>query len=551
MGIGDFGDLRKIIEQTAKVGGDIVGINPLGVMSPYTQTVKPRVKPENMWQIVQSDVSPYRTLSRLFINYVYLDLTVEPDFCASDDIADFMQAKENINEINALKNCKQVAYKRVLELKLKLLTMMYEAFVQKATSERQGMFAEFCKQKGDELDNLALFETLLEVLQPFDFFREWPAEYQDLSSTEINQFKQEHRERITFYKYCHWLADCQLKDVTAYAKSLGMKVGVYGDMPIGAASNGAEVWENPTVYVENAGVGAPADLMRPRGQSWGFAPYHPFAIVKQHYAPFIRLVRESMQNFGALRIDHAMGLQRLFWGFYTPQQPAVQGAYVYYNIKDMVAVITLESQRHQCTVICEDLGTVPEGFREYMAAHGLLSYKVMGRQKEKDGSYIAPQDYMYMSLAQFSTHDQATSFGFWQNEDIEVFNDCGLYVNDAQYQQSLSERAADRQNLINALDKQGLLSADDKVKLQQGVARGTLKGCALERLLNSYVAQTDSALFLVRLNDIYQQVEMDNVPGTVNEYPNWRGKMHVTVEEIKNDNRFAKMMRLVKEQRPK
>ncbi|MEE6208035.1 MAG: 4-alpha-glucanotransferase [Alphaproteobacteria bacterium] len=551
MGIGDFADLKKIIAQTAQAGGDVVGINPLGVMSPYTQTVKPRAKPENMWQIVQSDVSPYRTLSRLFINYVYLDLTSEPDFKASADVAQFMSDKATLLEIKALKNSKQVAYKRVLELKLKLLTMMYGTFIRTTDAYRKQKFADFCVQKGEELDNLALFETLLEVLQPTDFFREWPSEYQNLSSAEMKHFKQDYAERIKFYKYCHWLADCQLKNVAEYAKSLGMKIGVYGDMPIGAASNGAEVWENPTAYAENVGVGAPADLMRPRGQSWGFSPYHPLAIVKQHYAPFINLVRESMQNFGALRIDHAMGLQRLFWGFYTPQQPAVQGAYVYYNIKDMVAIVTLESQRRKCMVICEDLGTVPEGFREYMAEHGLLSYKVMGRQKEKDGSYIAPKDYMYMSLAQFSTHDQATSFGFWQNEDIEIFNDCGLYVSDEQYRHALDERANDRQNLVKALDQQGLLTSEDKSKMQQGTALGTIKGCALERLFNCYVAQTDSALFLVRLNDIYQQTEMDNVPGTINEYPNWRGKMRISVEEIQKDDRFTNLMRLIKEQRPK
>ena len=205
-----------------------------------------------------------------------------------------------------------------------------------------------------------------------------------------------------------------------------MKIGLYSDMPIGAASNGSEVWENPKAYVLDAGIGAPADPMRPRGQSWGFTPYHPQELKKQHYAPFIKLVRENMQYSKALRIDHAMGLQRLFWGFFTEDNHVVQGAYVYYDIKDLTAILSIESNRYQCLIIGEDLGTVPPGFREYMAEHGLLSYKVFFRQKEKDGEFVAPEKYQYMSLAQSSTHDQATSLGFWQYNDIEVFQKCNL-----------------------------------------------------------------------------------------------------------------------------
>ena len=270
----------------------------------------------------------------------------------------------------------------------------------------------------------------------------------------------------------------------------------------------------------------------------------------QYYAPFIKLVQENMQYSGALRIDHAMGLQRLFWGFFTADNPVVQGAYVYYNIKDLVAILCLESNRHKCLVIGEDLGTVPNGFREYMAEHNLLSYKVFCRQKEKNGSFIAPEKYMYLSLAQPSTHDQATACGFWQNEDIEVFNRSGLYVNEKQYSDNLEGRRSDRENMLQAFEQQRLINTDEQQQMQQSAVSGTPAPEHIELRINGYCARTNSAVFLVRLNDIYRQQALDNAPGTVQEYPNWRIKMSVSVEQIKQSQEFAEMMRLIKTNRP-
>lgn len=542
MGIGDFSDLAEIVRLTAQNGGDVVGINPLGVMSPYMH--------EKCAVARQGDVSPYRTLDRMFVNYVYLDLTVEADFIAAEQVRQFMMDEKTQSKIASLNGEEKVNYAEVLELKLRILEMMFAQFNRQATTARKEKFARFCVQKGRELDNLSAFECLLEKMQPENFWRFWSGNYADVNSSEVREFKDQNRERMRFYKYCHWLADLQVKKVQKQAKELGMKIGLYADMPIGAASNGAEVWENPQAFVLDATIGAPADPMRPRGQSWGFNPYHPQELQRQHYAPFIRLVRENMQNAGALRIDHAMGVRRLFWGFFTADNPVVQGAYVYYNIKDLVAILCIESNRQKCLVIGEDLGTVPDGFREYMAEHGLLSYKVFCRQKEKDGSFVEPEKYMYMSLAQTSTHDQATACGFWRNEDIEVFHDCNLYVNQAQYQSNLQGRRNDRHNMIRAFAKQNMLSAEDEKNMERTAESGNQAPQQIHRLINLYGAKTGSALFLVRLNDIYRQEVLDNAPGTVEEYPNWRIKMNVTIEEIKKSAEFAAMMQMIKQNRP-
>lgn len=544
MGIGDFSDLAEIVRLTAQNGGDAVGINPLGVMSPYTQNE------ERFASRKQSDVSPYRTLSRLFVNYIYVDLRAEEDFKNSPFVQAFVSLPETAAEIKRLNESPKVEYAAVLLLKKQILEMMFAYFQSNSTAERRQQFAAYIQEKGTELENLAVFETLLEKLEPVDYWRYWQQIYSSPQAAGTLDFKKQNADKIKFYQYCHWLADQQVKKVQQLAKSLNMKIGLYTDMPIGAASNGAEVWENQSAYVLDAGIGAPADPMRPRGQSWGFTPYHPQQLLKQHYAPFIKLVQENMQYSGALRIDHAMGLRRLFWGFFTADNPVVQGAYVYYNIKDLVAVLTLESTRRRCLVIGEDLGTVPEGFREYMAEHGLLSYKVFCRQKEKDGSFIAPEKYMYLSLAQPSTHDQATSCGFWQNEDIEVFNRCGLYVNQTQYKDNLEGRFKDRKNMTAAFVLQNILSKTEAQEMAQTIDSGKTAPHGIELKINEYCARTNSALFLVRLNDIYRQKVLDNAPGTVQEYPNWRIKMSLSVEEIAGSPEFKNMLDLIKKNRP-
>ena len=544
IGIGDFGDLKEIIKLTAENGGDVVGINPLGVMSPYTLS-------SPLFNLLKGDVSPYRSLSRLFINYAYLDLKSEADYINSPEVKKFMNNPEVKAEIKRLNESTNVLYAPALQLKLKILTMMYQYFIKKADKSRKQAFNRYKKIKGEELENLCVFEALLEAHRGTTFWRFWRDGTDDIRSAATRAFRESHKERIDTFAYCHWLADIEVKNVQKFAKSLKMKVGLYADMPIGAASNGAEVWENPKAYVLETGVGAPADPMRPRGQSWGFTPYHPQMLRRQHYAPFIRLVRENMTYAGALRIDHAMGLRRLFWGFFAKDNPVVQGAYVYYDMKTLTAILCLESNRSKCLLIGEDLGTVPEGFREYMAEHGLLSYKVFFRQKEKDGSFIEPKKYMYMSLAQSSTHDQATSCGFWSNEDIEVFKSCGLYVNYEQYQSNLLGRRKDRENMIRAFEKEGILSEEMRKEMEKSAATGEIIPEGIEEAVNAYGARTNSALYLVRLCDIYAQKKLDNAPGTIDEYANWRLKLSHTIERIKEGVEFRKTLETIRKNRGK
>lgn len=543
MGIGDFGCLKELIKVTAANGGDVVGISPLGVIS-RAMLPSPTTRP------LKGDVSPYRTLSRMFINYIYLDLYNEPDFKASAAAQEFAAMPAVAQEIKRLNATENVEYAAVLGIKQRILEMMFDTFLKSGSTERKNAFAAFKEEKGSELENLCLFETLLEHHPEESFWRYWHDGTEDIHSAKTADIKNNNRLRMDFYAYCHWLADTALKEAQQLALSLGMKVGLYGDMPIGAASNGAEVWENPDAYVLGADVGAPPDPMCPCGQSWGFNPYHPLTLAKQHYRPFINLARESMRNVGALRIDHAMGMMRLFWSFFAPGNPIVQGAYVLYDLKALVSILSLESNRSRCLLIGEDLGTVPEGFSEYMAEHVLLSYKDYIQEKyEEDGTCIEPEKYSYVSLAQSSTHDQVTAIGLWMNEDINVFQSCNMYASDKQRDQCIADRRKERENMIKAFAKEGLLTPEMQKEMEETVEDGRAAPKDIGKLLSAFCARSGSAVYLPRLCDIFGQRKMDNAPGIIDEYPNWRLKLPKTIEEICRSEEFATAMRDIKEQR--
>lgn len=542
MGIGDYSDLKEIIQQTAKNGGDVVGVNPLGAMFPESR----------------KDVSPYRTLSRIYLNYAYIDLKTVPEFQNSSEVQSFMSTAVAKQELERLCKSDKVDYFGVFKFKLHLLKMMFKYFaaehldVSKGLTTRGQKYLDFIKEKGEKFQNTCLFEALLEkhsIDGTINDWRYWPYNYDKIRSFHTKEFAKVNKNMMDFYAYCHWLADIQLGEASKLCQDLKMKVGLYLDSPIGAASSGVEVWENRSIYAENMGVGAPADPMRPRGQSWGFAPYHPLRLKMAYYEPFIHLIRENMHYSGALRIDHAMGLMRLFWVYFVQNNPIVQGAYVYYNMRDMVAILSIESHRNKCMVIGEDLGTVPPGFREYMYEHGLISNKVFFRQKNPDGTYLSPENYQYLSLAQASTHDQATAYGYWLDEDLKTFKDCNLYVNEDQFKSNLETRASERALLIKAFLEQNTFCDEACLKDAQDKLDGRNVPDRLEYAVNKYVSRTKSAIFLQRIEDIYGQVVMENVPGTTSEYPNWQVKLGINLEDVEQDGRFAKIFDLIKKER--
>lgn len=519
MGVGDFSALQKLIKQVSKIGCDFVGLNPLGAM--YKDSIY--------------DVSPYRTLSRQYLNYLYVDLSIEEDFKKSQYVQKYISTPTFKRQIEILKNSDIVDYKSTLNLKLSILKKMYKYFCEKR--ENSSQWKKFLKFKDDEeLINLCLFETLLETND--DFWQNWNTDLKNPNNDNRKILIKKNKRKIDFYAYCHFIAELQLNTTIKLCKKLKMKIGLYLDLPIGAASNGVEVWQNQNAFAINMDIGTPPDSIRPKGQTWGLCPIKPFYLQKD-YKIFIHLLQKSMKLAGALRIDHALGLMRLFW-----VNQNGKGAYVNYNLKDMIAIICLESNKNKCIIIGEDLGNVPDGFREYIASHKLLLNKILFRQKDKDGAFLSTKNYPYFSLSQVSTHDQATSCGFWVNSDIEANNDCNLYPKVSQYKTSLKERQKERFAFIKALEKQNCFYKN-KSEFKKYV-NGEDVPMNLEYSFNMYGAKTSSCFYMIRIEDIVRQTSMQNVPSTVEKYPNWRIKLPFMVEEFETDANFKNFFKQIK-----
>ncbi len=527
MGIGDFSDLKKFITLAHKYGCEFIGINPLGVMNPKSN----------------KDVSPYRTVSREYLNYIYLDLANIDDFKNSEKIQKYIKTKLYKDKLEKLKSSKFIDYKSVFDFKLKLLKLMYEQFKNeiKRDTVRSKYFKKFLNIEGEKLQNLCLFESILETQNLY--WKKWTGGFDNINSDSVSKFKKTHTDKINFYAYTHWLCHLQLLEVESLVKKLKMKIGLYLDIPVGAASDGVEVWENPKNFMDNIDIGTPPDTIRPNGQTWGLVPPNPIRMKKNHYADFINLLRQNMKYANAIRLDHSFNLMRLFC---VSQKNG--GAYVNYDFKDMVAILCLESQKNKCLVIGEDLGNVPDGFPEMMKLHNIFSNKILFRQKDENGNFLDTGKYPYYSLCQVSTHDQATSCGYWIAEDIEVNNKCHLLPKTEHYIANLNERNEERKDFLRILKKTKSFYKNNEKSFIKNL-HGNAVPKDLEYSFNIYGMKTNCAIFLVKTADIYGQVEMENVPGTVDEYPNWRLKLPILLEDIETDGRMRRFFREMRKHR--
>jgi 4-alpha-glucanotransferase len=283
-------------------------------------------------------------------------------------------------------------------------------------------------------------------------------------------------------------------------------------------------WANPGVAVVGASVGAPPDIHNPLGQNWGLAPFSPVGLRERAYQPFAEDLRQNMRHAGAIRIDHAMGLTRLYW--IPDGAPPAQGAYVRYPLQDLVRVLTLESSRERCLVIGEDLGTVPKGFRQVMARAGVLSYRLLYFERSKAGGYLSPKRYPANALVSVSTHDLPTLEGFWVARDLEWRDRLALWPDKATAASAYADRTSGTALLIAALKRAGLLveefAADQHEQLPSDVLLAT----------HRFLAQTPSALMMLQIEDTLGEVEQVNLPGTVDQHPNWRRKLPYMIDDL-------------------
>lgn len=540
-GIGDFTDLSALLDILKRQGADIIGLNPLNTL----------------FHDNPGEASPYRPSSRLYLNPLYIDVEAVPEYAGSEEAQQLVNSFEFQMRLKNARQTKFVDYQCVCDLKTRALTAVYKTFLARAGSgdpedaRRHEAFEKFKADHFPTLDELCTFEALREKIGngfPAPGQKDWPDCYRRAGTPEVRRFAEENAFLIDFFKFIHWVADTQLAAVFEKSRRLKFKIGLYQDQAVGVASDGAEPWAHPDSFVKGVDIGAPPDKMRPRGQRWGFAIPNPLALNANSYTHYRDLMRFNMKYAGALRIDHVMGLYRLFWApELNGEEKVVNGAYVYYAMRTLLAIIAIESQRAKCIVIGEDLGTVPKGFRGKMYRARLFSTKVLHRQRDREGHFFETTRYFPFSLAQVSTHDQPSIPAYWTFYDLEIFKKCNLFLSQEQYEKACQERAEICRTMIESFKKEGLWTEDVPSRLD------IMKDPRLRRRLiiktNQFIARSKSSIFLVRFEDIFGQTEMINVPGTTNEYPNWRLKLPLNIDEMENSPEMAEAFAMIREER--
>ncbi len=438
-GIGDFTGLAELVELAAELGATVIGLNPLHALF--------MEHPER--------ASPYSPSSRLFLNPLYIDPEAVADFAECRKARSI--ARSMAKDLANLRKESFVDYAKVAACKQRIFPALFENFRDRHLAHgadgdsRAAAFADFVRHGGEPLRRFALFEVLSRHFAGASW-TEWPEAFRRCDDPVVAAFAESHRDDLACVQYLQWQADIQLAAAQERARALGLTIGLYRDLAVGAASDGADSWIAQDVIVNSATIGCPPDPFNMLGQDWGTPPLHPQALRAKGYAAFANILRANMRHAGALRIDHVMGLLHLFW-IPAGRKPD-SGAYIHYPFEDLLAVLALESHRNKCLVVGEDLGTVPEGFRERMAAANVLSYRVLYFEKDGD-RFKQPDEYPNLALACVTTHDLATLAGFWQEADIDLKRELSLYPDAAAEKNERASRQADRDQLMAALELPG------------------------------------------------------------------------------------------------
>lgn len=481
-GIGDFTDLAGLVRLAKQLGADGVGLNPLHVL----------------FDDHPADCSPYSPNSRLFLNPFYIDVEAIPEF-SPDLVPDAAATAAR------LRHGDRVPYPDMAALKWLALRAAFDSFVKTASGVRRNQFDAFRAARAPLLSRFACFEVLRHrFVAPW---WEWPIEWQQPDETKCAELRNgPDKHEVEFVEFVQWTADSQLHAAKELAGQLGMRVGLYLDVAVGVQSNGFDAWNEQGAISRHLAVGAPPDVLNTIGQDWGLAGFNAGGLEAQSFVPFADMLAASMRHSGAIRLDHVLGLKRLYLvprGF-KPDN----GAYVQMPFEALLATVARESAAHKCIVIGEDLGTVPEGFRETMQDFGIWSYLVMMFERDDAGHFRPVDHYRPNALVTLNTHDLSTYAGWRSFSDLKMKRSLGL------------DPGENDQARWDAL---GLL---DEILRANGIRANDVYSVL------AFLSRTPSRLLAVSLEDLLGVIDQPNIPGTIDEHPNWRQRLPVTLDKI-------------------
>ncbi|HWS59119.1 MAG TPA: 4-alpha-glucanotransferase, partial [Actinotalea sp.] len=395
---------------------------------------------------------------------------------------------------------------------------------------RQAQFDRFRAEQGRGLEDFAAWCALTEHFEGAP----WPAEADDRGSDLVRSLREQLAERITFHCWLQWVADDQLRDAQRSARDGGMRLGIMHDLAVGVHPEGADAWAMRDVLAQRVSVGAPPDMYNQQGQDWSQPPWRPDALARTAYGPYRDLLRTVLRHAGAIRIDHVIGLFRLWW---IPQgRGAQEGAYVRYDHEALIGILCLEAQRAGVVVIGEDLGTFEPWVRGYLSDRGVLGTSVMWFEYE-DGGFMPPEHYRRLALATVTTHDLPPTAGYLAGEHVDLRHQLGLLTEPVE--QVRQEARAERDRMVGLLASRGLVGQDPSER-------------ELVEALHRLVLAAPSVLVGVALVDAVGERRAQNQPGTDQEYPNWKVPLAdsaqnlVLVDELFTTPRLASLVAVLR-----
>ncbi len=484
-GLGDLADLSELLAWSGRdLGADFLLVNPLHAAEPVG-----RMEP-----------SPYLPTTRRFVNPVYIRVedVRETAYLHSTDRALVEWEAEELRVAST--SGEQLDRDATWAAKREALTTVFAA---PRSPARDAAFRGFCEHEGDGLTGFATWCAFAEHLGlPA---ADWPVALRDPASDEVRRLSRRLAERISFYKWLQWIADEQLGAAQRTALESGMAFGVVHDLAVGVHPDGADTWALGPALARGVSVGAPPDAFNQQGQDWSQPPWRPDTLAASGYAPFRDMLRTVLRHAGGLRVDHVMGLFRLWW---IPDGAGPdQGTYVRYDHEALLGIMCLEAHRAGAFVVGEDLGVVEPWVREVLADRGVLGTSILWFEKDEDSEPLEPERWRELCLATVSTHDLPPTAGYLAGEHVDLRSHLGLLTRPVEEEREID--AAEREQVMALLRRRSLLP-DDATERQVVEA--------LHRLLT----WTPCRLVGVQLADAVGERRPQNQPGTSTEYPNWK-----------------------------
>ncbi|MFE7789493.1 4-alpha-glucanotransferase [Streptomyces sp. NPDC057460] len=519
-GMGDLGDLADLAAWSGRtLGAGFVQVNPLHAAVPGAPT----------------DPSPYRPSSRRFPDPVHLHVESIPEYGHVQDRAaldDLRQSAETLSD-TVLNKGALIDRDAVWDLKRQALELVQKVPL---TPGRRAAYCDFLATQGQALEDHALWCALAEVHG--SDWHAWPSALRDPRSPQVARARAELLDRVDFHCRLAWLTDNQLAAAQSVARDAGMAVGIVHDLAVGVHPGGADAWAQQDAFAHGMSVGAPPDAFNARGQDWGLPPWRPDVLAASGYAPYRGLLRGLLAHAGALRIDHVMGLFRLWW---VPEgRPPTDGTYVSHDAEAMLAVLVLEAHRAGAVVMGEDLGTVEPGVREALARRGVLGTSVLWFERDWTGTGrpLSPERWREGCLATATTHDLPSTAARLTGDHVTLRHRLGLLTRTLEQEQA--EDAADTATWLGLLARLGMLPEGE----------GDEEGAV--RAVHRFLLRTPARMVGVWLPDTVGDRRPQNLPGTWDQYPNWRlpvadAEGHpVTLEELASSPRLHHLMEVLK-----